>query len=169
MTHSNETKRLLGAALAVGLLLLAPSGCQKKSSEASESTNSAEKPSESTQQAPGQESAEAKSGVAAIDHGGITSIPTDDALAKQGKKVFKTKGCPACHKMDKKLVGPALGGVTERRDPKWIARMIMHPEKMLDHDETAKSLLAKHMTPMPNQNVKPDEAKALIAYLATQK
>ncbi|MCC5917128.1 MAG: c-type cytochrome [Cryomorphaceae bacterium] len=36
-----------------------------------------------------------------------------------GKKIF-TGQCAACHKLDKKAIGPALGGVAERRDMDWI-------------------------------------------------
>ena len=40
-----------------------------------------------------------------------------------GKKLFNTN-CAACHKMDKKLIGPALGGVTERRTNEWLQAWI---------------------------------------------
>ncbi len=106
-------------------------------------------------------------GPSSIDHGGITSIPDDEQLAEKGETLFNEKGCAACHKMDKDVTGPALGGVTERREPEWIARMIMHPDKMVQKDPQAKELLAEFSTPMANQGVKPDEAKALIAYFAT--
>ncbi|MFB6375078.1 MAG: c-type cytochrome [Bradymonadaceae bacterium] len=109
-----------------------------------------------------------KKGTQAIDHGGITSVPDDPKLVKKGEKLFAEKGCKGCHRMDKKLTGPALGGVTERREPKWIARMIMHPDKMLEVDSTARKLLAEHATKMPNQNVSPEQARALIAYLGSQ-
>lgn len=108
-------------------------------------------------------------GPSSIDHGGITSIPDDKKLAEKGKKMFDKKGCSGCHKMKKDLTGPALGGVTERREPEWIARMIMHPDKMIKKDPTARDLLSEYATPMANQGVKPEEAKALIAYLATVK
>ncbi len=40
-----------------------------------------------------------------------------------GKKLFNAN-CAACHKLDKKLIGPALGGVTERRDNEWLQAWI---------------------------------------------
>jgi mono/diheme cytochrome c family protein len=106
-------------------------------------------------------------GPPSIDNGGITKVPTDPKLVEKGKKLFKSKGCKSCHALDKKVVGPALGGVTERREPEWIARMVLHPSKMIEKDPTAKKLLSEHMTPMPNQGLKPDEAKALIAYFGS--
>ncbi|NDH91378.1 MAG: cytochrome C, partial [Flavobacteriia bacterium] len=43
--------------------------------------------------------------------------------AELGKKLFKAN-CASCHKLDKKLVGPALGGVTERRSEEWLLAWI---------------------------------------------
>ena len=40
-----------------------------------------------------------------------------------GKKLYNAN-CAACHKLDKKLIGPALGGVTERRDLEWLQAWI---------------------------------------------
>jgi cytochrome c2 len=108
-----------------------------------------------------------ESGAEAIDHGGITSVPDDPKLAKKGEKLFDKKGCGACHAAGKRKVGPPLEGVTDRREPEWIAKMIQHPEEMLKKDPTARKLLKKYGTRMANQDVSPDQAKALIAYLAT--
>lgn len=47
----------------------------------------------------------------------------DEARQKEGKKLFKSL-CAACHKLDKKLVGPALGGVEERRENSWLKAWI---------------------------------------------
>lgn len=85
----------------------------------------------------------------------------------KGKELFSAKGCAGCHKIGGgKLVGPDLKGVTARRNPRWIARMILHPEVMVKEDDTAKDLLKTHFTPMPNQNVSPaSELPAILAYL----
>jgi mono/diheme cytochrome c family protein len=84
-----------------------------------------------------------------------------------GEKLFASKGCSACHKIGGgKLVGPDLQGVTTRRKKKWIARMILHPDQMLQKDATARELLKVHMTPMPPQNVDPQsELPAILAFL----
>ena len=42
---------------------------------------------------------------------------------KAGKKIFKAQ-CAACHKLDKKLVGPALGKIEERRENDWLKAWI---------------------------------------------
>ena len=43
------------------------------------------------------------------------SQDVDEARQKEGKKLFKSL-CASCHKLDKKLIGPALGAVEERRE-----------------------------------------------------
>ena len=88
----------------------------------------------------------------------------DQAHADQGKAVFE-KMCTACHKWEKKFVGPALTGVTERRSPEWIMNMILNPEEMIAKDPIAKKLLIENnMAMMANQNLKEEEARAILEY-----
>ena len=87
--------------------------------------------------------------------GPITSITLgeiDETMAAKGKEVFVAK-CSACHKISKRVVGPALGGVTERRSSEWIMNMILNPEKMVAENPIAKKLLAEYLAPMANQNL----------------
>ena len=42
---------------------------------------------------------------------------------KAGKSLFNAN-CAACHKLDKKLVGPALGKISERRELPWLKAWI---------------------------------------------
>ena len=53
----------------------------------------------------------------------ITPAMAFEGDAANGKKLFK-QNCAACHKLDKKAVGPALGGVTERRTEEWLLSWI---------------------------------------------
>jgi len=46
-----------------------------------------------------------------------------------GGKLFK-QNCAACHKVDKKAIGPALGGVTERRDQEWLLRWVRNNQEL---------------------------------------
>lgn len=86
------------------------------------------------------------------------------ALAKKGEDIFKAK-CTACHKYDTRLVGPPLGDVVKKRTPEYIISMITSPDKMLQNNDTAKALLQKYMTPMTNQNVSLEDAKAIFEHL----
>ena len=47
----------------------------------------------------------------------------DEARYKEGKKLFKSQ-CASCHKLDKKLIGPKLGGVESRRENDWLKSWI---------------------------------------------
>ena len=47
----------------------------------------------------------------------------DEARQKEGRKLFRSL-CASCHKLDKKLVGPALGAVEERRENDWLKAWI---------------------------------------------
>ena len=47
----------------------------------------------------------------------------DVARQKEGRKLYNNL-CASCHKLDRKLIGPALGGVTERRENEWLKAWI---------------------------------------------
>lgn len=88
----------------------------------------------------------------------------DEAKATHGEDVFQ-KMCSACHKMDKKFIGPKIDGVTERRSPEWIMNMIMNPEEMIQKDPIAKQLLIEsNMAVMANQNINEEDARAILEY-----
>lgn len=93
----------------------------------------------------------------------VTLGAIDPAMVKEGQELYEGK-CAACHKMDEKVVGPALGGVTKRRTPEWIMNMILNPEEMTKQDPTAQALLAEHLTQMTFQNVTEKEARAILEY-----
>ncbi|WP_372793138.1 cytochrome c [Lutibacter sp.] len=102
--------------------------------------------------------------------GPITSITLgeiDETMAAKGKEVFVAK-CSACHKISKRVVGPALGGVTERRSSEWIMNMILNPEKMVAENPIAKKLLAEYLAPMANQNLTEEEARLILEYFRTK-
>lgn len=89
----------------------------------------------------------------------------DAALAAQGEALLSARGCTACHTLGRgRLVGPDLAGVTERRSAEFIVAMIVNPDSMLANDATAKELLGQYFTPMSNQGVTPEDARALLEY-----
>lgn len=88
----------------------------------------------------------------------------DADMATHGADIFKNM-CSACHKMDKKFVGPQIAGVTKRRSPEWIMNMILNPEQMIKEDPIAKKLLIEsNMAVMANQGLAEDEARAILEY-----
>lgn len=92
----------------------------------------------------------------------------DETLASEGEAVFNQM-CTACHKMDKRHVGPALEGVIERRNPAWVMNMILNPEQMVKEDPVAKALFAEYLSPMANQNLTQDQARAVVEYIRSYK
>ncbi len=91
----------------------------------------------------------------------------DQKLAVKGQEIFKNM-CTACHKPDKKFIGPAPKGILERRSPEWVMNMILNPEVMIKEDPLAEELLKEfNGAPMANQNLKEDEARAVLEYFRT--
>jgi len=104
--------------------------------------------------------------------GPISSITLADEidldLAKTGEEVY-VKMCSACHKPNKRFVGPAPVGIFERRTPEWIMNMILNPEEMVQKDPIAKAMLAEYLSPMANQNLTEEQARAVLEYFRTLK
>ena len=51
------------------------------------------------------------------------SLAAQESDPANGKKLYNTN-CAACHKLDKKLIGPALGGMADRRSNEWLKAWI---------------------------------------------
>ena len=93
----------------------------------------------------------------------------DEALAAKGAEVYQAK-CTACHKPDKKFIGPAPTGILDRRTPEWVMNMILNPEEMIQKDPIAKQLLIEsNGSPMANQNLTEEEARSVLEYFRTLK
>ncbi len=100
-------------------------------------------------------------GVGPVDHVDVASL--DPSKKEAGAKLF-TEKCSACHKLGERYIGPALAGVTQRRQPEWILNMILNPENMILQDPTAKALFATFLTPMANQHLTREEAECVLVY-----
>lgn len=103
--------------------------------------------------------------------GPITSLTfpseIDQTMATQGKDVYD-KMCLACHRIGKKFIGPPPNGIFERRTPEWVMNMILDPEGMVKNDPLAKKLLMEfNGSPMANQNLTEEEARAVLEYFRT--
>ena len=94
-----------------------------------------------------------------------TTINND--LAEKGKTTFNQK-CTACHMANRKLIGPAMKGIYERRSPEWVMNMLLNPAEMLKKDPIAIALLKEYNNIMMlNQNLTNDEARSITEYLRT--
>jgi cytochrome c len=94
-----------------------------------------------------------------------TTINND--LAEKGKATFNQK-CTACHMANRKLIGPAMNGIYERRSPEWVMNMLLNPVEMLKKDPVAIALLKEYNNIMMlNQNLSNEEARSITEYLRT--
>ncbi|MFV9551583.1 c-type cytochrome [Algibacter sp. PT7-4] len=105
--------------------------------------------------------------------GPITSLnlpaEIDQTMALHGADVFK-KMCTACHRPNKKFIGPAPIKILERRSPEWVMNMILNPDEMVQKDPLAKALLVEfNGSPMANQNLTKEDARAVLEYFRTLK
>ena len=103
--------------------------------------------------------------------GPISNVDFGDSIDLQmaaiGENAFKQK-CTACHMPDRKLIGPAMSGVYNRRSPEWVMNLLLNPTEMLKQDPIAKALLQEYNNvQMLNQNLSQEEARAISEYLRT--
>ena len=140
----------LAGLLVLGVVL---AGCGSKSAD---NTGSSAPPAANT------------GGVAAVsqfDSGPrAADTPIDKSKLEQGKGLFASKGCTACHAFGRRVSCPDLAGVTHRRTTAWMENQILHPEVMTKTDPIAHQLFAVYATQMPNQGLTPDEARAVIEF-----
>ena len=96
----------------------------------------------------------------------VTLGALDPAMAERGKELFQFN-CEACHMLDERFVGPALGQVLDRRTPAFVMNFILNPEQMVREHPEGQKLLAEFPLVMPYQNISQDEARAIVEYLRT--
>jgi|TARA_R110002111_G_scaffold42856_1_gene78793 cytochrome c2 len=102
-------------------------------------------------------------GVGAFTEVEVTD-PLNEEWIERGQSIYDMK-CSACHKLtDQRVVGPGFQGITNRRKPEWVMNMITNVDAMLEQDPTAQKLLEECMTRMPNQNIKPDDARKILEF-----
>jgi cytochrome c len=93
----------------------------------------------------------------------------NQSMADKGQQLFKNK-CSACHRTTKKFIGPNPTGILEKRSPEWIMNMILNPGEMVQKDPIAKQLLIQfNGSPMANQNLTEEDARAVLEYFRTLK
>lgn len=89
----------------------------------------------------------------------------------KGKQLFN-QHCAACHKMDRKLVGPPLQDVVELQGRDWTKEWIYNSKALIDSgDEHAVEIWEEYnRAAMPAYNFLPDEElEDIVEYLAQYK
>jgi mono/diheme cytochrome c family protein len=96
------------------------------------------------------------------------AFSVDAGKAKQGKALFASKGCTACHTIGKgRSAGPDLAGVTVRRENAWLHTFLKDPPAVLASDPIGQELLKEYKgMKMPNLKLTDDQIDALIHHLA---
>lgn len=88
----------------------------------------------------------------------------DVERARRGADIFDRR-CTACHRMDRRFVGPPVGETTEARSPEFIINFILNPEEMTNRHPVGQALLQEYMTIMPYQNVTKEQAIEIVDFL----
>lgn len=96
----------------------------------------------------------------------VTLGPIDHELQEHGKEFFDLH-CGSCHKANERYVGPALGGVVERRGPEYVMNMMLAPDSMVARHPEAKKLFGTFMLQMPNLNLTQEQSRQVLEYLRT--
>ena len=140
------------AGLALGL-----TGCEESRNNSSWDTNGYVLAASTTMSS----DAHGSRGIGAVKQFDLESIPASRAV--EGQALFLRR-CSACHKLDEKFIGPALKGVTERREPEWILNWILNTDIMVQRDPMALELLKSFMTQMTNQKLDMHDAESVLAF-----
>lgn len=96
---------------------------------------------------------------------GIAGPPVEE-----GKLLF-TSRCANCHNVKKTLVGPALGGVDERRSMEWIIKFVRSSQSFIksgDKDAIA-VFQAFNNIPMPDHpDLTEQNIRDIVSYIKTE-
>ncbi len=144
--------------IALGLILANCGGGEQQET----STSAASEPTSSTMETVAEKDPMLNKGIGPVTS--VTLGPLDEAMAAEGKEIFENM-CTACHKMDKRYIGPALQEVTSQRSPEWIMNMIMNPTQMVQEDPDARELLKEYISPMADQNISEEQSRKILEYL----
>src|SRR5688572_21141979 len=90
----------------------------------------------------------------------------DPALISAGDALFKNN-CASCHALDEVVVGPALRGVTKKRNQAWLINWIKNSSKMVQSgDKEAVAIFNEYQKQqMPSFAFSDDEIKSILAYV----
>jgi len=98
-----------------------------------------------------------------------TASAQNDAMAKRGKMLWTNRGCASCHGIGKKMAGPDLAGVEQRRSREWLNNWLKNTDTMLASDSTAMAMLAEWKgIKMPKQPLTDQDIEALLAYFRSE-
>ena len=150
----------------VGLLIWM-SSCGNKSSQVANNEQPKEVSEEQVETVPASERITLDNkGVGSVKHVELAE-ELDQEMVERGRELFTTN-CTACHKTDKRFIGPSPKGILKRRSPEWIMNMILDPSLMVEQDQCAKDLLVEfNGAAMANQNMTEAQARDILEFFRT--
>ena len=94
-------------------------------------------------------------------------IPTDEAIISEGESLFKEWGCNTCHAVERKVVGPALAGIYDRRDLPWLYAFIKNSSAVIaSGDEYANNLYSEYNNlQMPAHDLEDEQILSILAWV----
>ncbi len=86
---------------------------------------------------------------------------------EKGKTLFQQR-CAACHKLEQKLIGPPLAGISQRREKNWFAQFVINSQALIQTGDKAAievyEAYNKQVMP-PHPDLSQEDIEALWAYL----
>jgi len=89
---------------------------------------------------------------------------------KEGETLFKSK-CTTCHGVTKKVVGPALAGMSERHSEEWLVKWIHNSQAMVAAGDPAAVQIFEEYNKMVMTSftdLSEDQIKSIIAYVKAE-
>lgn len=100
----------------------------------------------------------------------LLSTSFNQLQAQPDGAALYNNNCAACHRIDQDLVGPALGGVTDRLEEAYLLKWIRNSQEVIaSGDPYAVEQFNKwNKIAMPAYDWSDDEIKAVLAYITEQ-
>jgi cytochrome c551/c552 len=89
---------------------------------------------------------------------------------EDGKSIFMAR-CAACHNINKAMTGPALSGISERRNIDWLVKFIQSSQTMIKSgDADAVTVFEKfNKVPMPDHpDLTEENIKSIVEYIKAE-
>ncbi|MDR2174265.1 MAG: Sec-dependent nitrous-oxide reductase [Burkholderiales bacterium] len=84
--------------------------------------------------------------------------------AERGETAYLRGGCNGCHVIGQVSSGPDLTGAIARTSEQWVYEFTLKPETKFNEEYT-QFMIRYFNLRMPNQNMKPEEAKDIVEYM----
>lgn len=88
----------------------------------------------------------------------------DEEMVKEGKELYNNH-CASCHRIHESTMGPALGGVLEKRSPEFVMNMILNTKEMIEKEPIIRSLKGEYESDMVQLDLTQEEARKIVEYL----